>query len=199
ARLPGIDTQVAERIAALLGDLPLAVEQAAGYLTRTAVPPADYAMLLQNRLADMLHRGHVAERPGVTVANVWALTMARARAERPPAAELLDLCAYLDPEQIPLDLIITGADYLPVGPLRQATKDPLEWADTIGTLLGFSLARREGQTITIHRLNAAATRVSADPAMQSTMAMTVTRLLASTLPKTGIDLTVPARYQRHAE
>ncbi len=38
-RVPGIDPDTASTIADLLGDLPLAVEQAAGYLNQTATPP----------------------------------------------------------------------------------------------------------------------------------------------------------------
>ncbi|WP_235826261.1 NB-ARC domain-containing protein, partial [Candidatus Frankia alpina] len=88
-RIPGIDPDTASTIAGLLGDLPLAVEQAAGYLDQTATPPADYARLLTTRLGDMLTRGHVADRPGTTIANLWDLSVTRLRTTDPAAVALL--------------------------------------------------------------------------------------------------------------
>jgi hypothetical protein len=45
--VPAIDDQVADGIAELLGDLPLAVEQAGGYLATNGVPAVDYLRLLR--------------------------------------------------------------------------------------------------------------------------------------------------------
>ncbi|WP_322780440.1 TIR domain-containing protein, partial [Frankia sp. Cas4] len=44
-RFPALEPRVADRICELLGDLPLAVEQAAGYLDQTGTPPGEYADL----------------------------------------------------------------------------------------------------------------------------------------------------------
>ena len=195
-RVDGIDTGVAGRIVALLGSLPLAVEQAAGYLRQTGTPPADYVELLETRLGDMLRRGWVAERPGVTVANLWELSMARLRAERPAAAELLELCALCGPEPIPLDLVTGGVAVLADGPLRRAAGDLVEWADTAGALVGFSLARRDGTTLTVHRLIAAATRAGMDPARQTTADAALVRLVTATLPG---DVGNPAAWPRWRE
>jgi hypothetical protein len=70
-QFPALDPTVADRICALLGDLTLAVEQAAGYLDQTGTPPTAYADLLPGQLGDMLGEGKVADRPGVTVAVLW--------------------------------------------------------------------------------------------------------------------------------
>jgi len=54
-RVRGIDPRVAGRIVEMLGWLPLAVEQAAGYLRQTGMPPAEYAAA-----GGELARGHAA-------------------------------------------------------------------------------------------------------------------------------------------
>ncbi|WP_322780446.1 TIR domain-containing protein, partial [Frankia sp. Cas4] len=59
-RFPALEPTVADRICELLGDLPLAVEQAAGYLDQTDTPPGEYADLLADELGDMLTDGDVA-------------------------------------------------------------------------------------------------------------------------------------------
>ncbi len=76
-RFPAVDAPLATRIAHLLGCLPLALEQAIAYLAQTGLPAAEYADLLEARLGDMLRRGRVADRPGITIANLWELSMAR--------------------------------------------------------------------------------------------------------------------------
>nr|WP_235947876.1 FxSxx-COOH system tetratricopeptide repeat protein [Candidatus Frankia alpina] len=178
-RIPGIDPDTASTIAGLLGDLPLAVEQAASYLDQTATPPADYARLLTTRLGDMLTRGHVADRPGTTIANLWDLSVTRLRTTDPAAVALLDLCALCAPEPIPLTLFTDHPHLLSVAALREAAGDLLAWNDTVGTLIGYSLARRDPNSLILHRLTAAAIRTTMTP---TTTATTLIHLLCAVLP-----------------
>ncbi|MCK9877060.1 FxSxx-COOH system tetratricopeptide repeat protein, partial [Frankia sp. Ag45/Mut15] len=201
-RVAGIDATVAERIADLLGHLPLAIEQAVGYLRQSKMPPAEYATLLEGRLGDMLGRGTVAGRPGVTVANLWDLSMARLRDESPAAGELLELCAFCAPDPIPLDLITEGLTKLagrstepPDDPLSRAVTDPVTWADTVSALVAYSLVRRDGPTLTVHRLIAAATRAGMDPAGQKGADVTLLDLLAAGLPANIRDPATWPRWQ----
>ncbi|WP_307874237.1 FxSxx-COOH system tetratricopeptide repeat protein [Frankia sp. AgW1.1] len=182
ARVPGIGLEAAGRIVALLGFLPLAVEQAAGYLRQTGMPAVEYAALVESRLGDMLRRGRVADRPGVTVANLWALSMARLRAEAPAAGALLELCALCGPDPIPLDLVTGGTAELDEGPMRVAAADPVAWADTVGAVVGYSLARRDGAALTVHRLIAAATRAQMTPHDRAATEAAAVRLLAAAVP-----------------
>jgi tetratricopeptide (TPR) repeat protein len=182
-RLSAIDTPLATRIAHLLGCLPLALEQAIAYLAQTALPAAEYAGLLEARLGDMLRRGRVADRPNTTIANLWELSVARLRFQRPASVALLELCAVCAADPIPLDLVTGGVDELPEGSFPQAAKDPLEWADTVGALVGYSLARRDGRSLTVHRLTAAATRSALGPATELAVASAAARLLTAALPR----------------
>jgi hypothetical protein len=59
-RTPALTDNYADRLAELLGDLPLALEQAAAYLNQTQLPPDQYLDLLVTRTAEMHGRGRVA-------------------------------------------------------------------------------------------------------------------------------------------
>ena len=59
ARIPALGEELADKLAAELGDLPLAAAQAAGYLEQTDLPPADYLRRFRTRRADLLARGEV--------------------------------------------------------------------------------------------------------------------------------------------
>jgi len=130
----------------------------------------------------MLRRGRVADRPGVTVANLWGLSMARLRTESPAAGALVELCAFCGPDPIPLDLVPGGTAELAEGPLRTAAGDPVAWADTVGALVGYSLARRDGSALTVHRLIAAAARAEITPDGRAATEASLVRLLAAAVP-----------------
>ena len=55
-RVPGISDAGADRLAAALGDLPLAIAQAAGFVAGTAVSTGQYLRLLQTRAGQLLDR-----------------------------------------------------------------------------------------------------------------------------------------------
>src|SRR4029077_2066555 len=123
-----------------LGCLPLALEQAAAYLDQTQLPPAEYLELLQARAAEMHARGRPGDRPD-TIATLWDLSLERITAEDPAAVQLLDICAYLAPEPVPLDLFTAHPGQLPE-PLSSAAADPLAFTEAAGVLADYSLAKR---------------------------------------------------------
>src|SRR5262249_30183457 len=133
-----------------LGRLPLALEQAGAYLDRSGMPARDYLRLLRERAADLYARGQVSGRTD-TIATLWDLSLERAAAENPAAVQLLDLCAYLAPERIPLDLFTLHAGLLPE-PLAAAAADELAFNDAIGILVDYSLIKRTAAGLQVHRL-----------------------------------------------
>ena len=149
-RAPGLAEAQAGSLAARLGDLPLALDQAAAYLDQTGMPTEEYLRLLETRGADLHGRGHAASHPG-TVATVWSVSLDRLRATFPAAVQLLELCSWLAPGPIPLDVFTSHCDQLPQ-PLATAAADPVAFSDTVGALADYSLTRRAGATITVHRL-----------------------------------------------
>jgi tetratricopeptide (TPR) repeat protein len=149
-RAPALTDTEAGELAVRLGDLPLALDQAAAYLDQTGMPPEEYLQLLSTRSADLHRRGQAAGHPA-TVATIWSLSIDRLEDAAPAAVQILELCAWLAPEPIPLDLFTRHSGQLPE-PLASAAADPVAFADEIGALIGYSLARRSGGSIIVHRL-----------------------------------------------
>ena len=71
--------------------------------------------------------------------------------------QLLEICAYLAPEPVPLDLFTAHADLLPE-PLAAAAADPLAFNDALMVLVDYSLAKRTAAGLQLHRLVQATTR-----------------------------------------
>jgi hypothetical protein len=156
ARIPALSEELADKLAAELGDLPLAAAQAAGYLEQTDLPPADYLRQFRTRRATLLTRGEVIGYRG-RLDTTWAMSLERLRDQDPAAVQLLELTAFLAPEPIPLTLF-TGHPELLDEPLRGIAADPDVLADTVGALVGYSLARRSADGFQLHRLVAAVIR-----------------------------------------
>ena len=162
ARVRDLAADVALRIADGLGRLPLALEQAAAYLDRTGMPAEDYLRLLRTRAQDMYGRGTVPNRTE-TVATLWNLSFDRVAAESPAARQLLDVCAYLAPVGIPLDLFTRHPGELPE-PLASAVADPLTFSEDVAVTVDYSLGSRSGGELQVHRLVQGALRLRAQPA-----------------------------------
>jgi len=156
-RLPGLESGLADAIAAEVGDLPLALEQTAAYLEATGMPPQRWMRRFRARRAELLAKGHDLAYGG-TVDSAWTLALDRLATESPAAAQLLGLAAQLGPDPIPLALL-TGRPDLLNPPLADiAADDSLDLEDVLGAILGYALARREGDAIQLHRLVAAVIR-----------------------------------------
>ncbi|SDZ20852.1 Tetratricopeptide repeat-containing protein, partial [Geodermatophilus africanus] len=194
ARIPGMSEELADKLAAELGDLPLAAAQAAGYLEQTALPPADYLRRFRARRAGLLARGDVVGYHG-RLDTAWALSLERLRCEDPAAVRLLELAAFLAPDPIPLALF-TGHPELLDEPLRGIAADPDALADTVGALVGYSLARRSPDAFQLHRLVQAVIRHRLAPDRQQATAEQVVALLAAAFPGDPED---PASWPGYAQ
>jgi hypothetical protein len=177
ARIPAISDELADELAAELGDLPLAAAQAAGYLEQTDLPAGDYLRRFRTRRASLLARGEVVGYAG-RIDTAWALSLDRLRGEEPAAVQLLELAAFLAPEPIPLSLVGDHADLLDE-PLRSIAADPDALTDTVGALVGYSLARRHPDGFQVHRLVQAVIRHRLSPDRQQATAERVIMLLAA--------------------
>ncbi|MEU6702665.1 FxSxx-COOH system tetratricopeptide repeat protein [Streptomyces wuyuanensis] len=177
-RVPGTTAEVADRIAGQLGDLPLALEQAAGYMGYNRTAPEEYLSLLTSRLEEMIGQGEPANRPSVVVSTLWQLSVRRLETERPQAVWLLELCALLAPEPIPLDLFTGSPDVLDV-----PAADPLAWDTTVGALAGLGLARRGNASLVLHRLVQAAVRAGMPEAVRTEARVRLCRALLAAVPQ----------------
>jgi TIR domain-containing protein/tetratricopeptide repeat protein len=194
ARIPGMSEELADKLAAELGDLPLAAAQTAGYLEQTALPPADYLRRFREHRETLLARGDVVGYHG-RVDTAWALSLERLKCEDPAAVRLLELAAFLAPEPIPSTLF-TGHPELLDQPLRGIAADPDALADTVGALVGYSLARRSPDGFQVHRLVQAVIRHRLPPDRQQATAEQVVALLAAATPGDPDD---PANLAAYAQ
>jgi TIR domain/NB-ARC domain len=110
-RTVSTDNATLAELAEALGDLPLALEQAAAYLDETRISPAEYLALFREHGADLLALGEPLTTEQ-TVAATWQVALDQARAT-PGAQELLSLCAFLAPDDIPRSLLREHAEVLP--------------------------------------------------------------------------------------
>ena len=154
--------EVASRVAELLDHLPLAVEQATAYLERTGMDPPPTPTLADPAGRHACSAGADPQRGEKTVGTLWQLSLDRLAAANPAAVPLIEICAHLAPEPIPLDLFTGHASELPE-PLASTAADVLLFGETLGSLNDYSLLlSRTAETITFHRLLQAVVRRSAD-------------------------------------
>jgi tetratricopeptide (TPR) repeat protein len=140
-------------LAELLGDLPLALEEAAAYLEETGVGLGEYLGLVRERARELFGLDQPpADEHGDQrrVATVWSLSLDRVHQEAPAAEALLSLCAFLAPE-IPRGLPREQPQLLPEE-LAQAVSDPLAYNRMLAAVGRYSLATVTPTTVRVHRL-----------------------------------------------
>jgi tetratricopeptide (TPR) repeat protein len=181
----GHDDPAGEELAAALGDLPLALEQAAAYVEQTRTSLRDYLELFQERAGELLRLGEPTDYPH-TVATTWTLALGRLRAQAPAAEDLLAVCAYLAPDDIPRSLAAEHATVLP-DPLRQAVSDRLTFQRTLGALSRFGLVTVTKDSLAVHRLVQRAVREGLDQQARRRWAGVAVRLVSAAFPRDSDD------------
>jgi hypothetical protein len=154
------DRNAADTVAHELGDLPLALAQAAAYMTETGVGLAGYADLFRKARQELWGD----EKPPVGYPATVGATMAtdRLRAKEPLAVDLLSLCAFLAPEAVPRRLLTEHHSSLPEE-LGAAVAEPLCMNRLVAALRRYSLVEVTGEALSFHRLIQAAARDALGP------------------------------------
>ncbi|WP_197288168.1 FxSxx-COOH system tetratricopeptide repeat protein [Nocardia sp. NRRL S-836] len=149
----GLTDEKAEQIADVLGDLPLAIEQAASWLRGTGMNAAEYLSLFARKRAELLEAGMPLDYH-VPVAAAWNVSFDRLSEENPAALQLLQTCAFFAPEPIDRNIFI-DLDEIPVpDELAAALRDPLLLSEAMRQINRYSLAQIDPttNTIVLHRL-----------------------------------------------
>ena len=149
-RVPDLPEDVGEEIAGELGRLPLALEQAAAYLDRSAMPPGDYLGLLRQRAADLYAAGPGQRAPRDDRHAVGYHPGADQRRE-PGRGRAAGPVRLPGPGAHPAGPVHLHAELLPE-PLAAAAADQLAFNEVIGTLVDYSLAKRTQAGLQLHRL-----------------------------------------------
>ena len=178
--VPGLSADDADRLADALGDLPLAVAQAAGFIAETGIAAADYLDLLRTRAAELLTE-NVPDFYPRSLAAATQLIADRLAADDPAAAELANLCAFLGPEPVPEDLFTSVPGELP-GELAARAADPLAWRQALAQLARQSLARIDPRGLVMHRLTQAILRDRLTPAQAAAARACTEAILAAADP-----------------
>ncbi len=161
------DRNSAREISRILGGLPLALDQAGAYIEETACSLSDYLARYQKRRATLLNlrdfRGGVSTTHPQSVTATFTLALELIERTNPAAAELLRLCAFLQPDAIPESILLeSNADLGPI--LQPVAADPFMFDAAIAALRTYSLLRRNPgtRTLTLHCLVQAVLRDSMD-------------------------------------
>jgi DNA-binding SARP family transcriptional activator len=171
---------VAPRIAHALGHLPLALAQAAAYMEQTGLGAEQYLLLFLRRRGQLLERGVPDDHAG-TIAATWRLASAQLSTACPAATELIAVCAFLAPANIPLDLFRAGPGELPAE-LRAAVEDEVGLEDAIWYARRYSLISRDGDALAVHCLVQDVVIASMSDADRGAWRAMAVRLLAAYAP-----------------
>jgi TIR domain/NB-ARC domain len=143
------DLVAAQKLSHLMGNLPLALDQAGAYVDLVDVELADYLEYYHNsRLRPRLleQRGEPTMHHPDPVATTWNDSFAVIREHNPDAYSLLLLCSFLHHEVIPEEVIFKGAVALPI--FQTFAHDQLQRDAAFIALRKHSLLIRENQTKT---------------------------------------------------
>ncbi len=145
------DKKAAAELAKELGYLPLAMEQAGAYMETTGQSLAGYLKLFREQCETLLGHSAGCGDYGETVRTTWEISFNRVKEKSAAAAELLNLCAFLAPEDIPLEIVKQGAEHLPTA-LKEVAGNEVELDKAVAALIKYSLLERRDNLLSLHRL-----------------------------------------------
>ena len=166
----------ADRLADRLGDLPLALEQAAVWLSETAMGVEEYLQLFDEHERTNRQREAPAgqERRSETypasVAATWSIVFERLRVDALASLQLLELCAFFGPEPIPFRVLKFGHRVGLPEPLASSLADSIRRRRAVREIGRYALAKIDPalDTVQVHRLVQAVLRASVTPEQRRT-------------------------------
>lgn len=148
SRRPELTTEEANAVAGALGDLPLAVEQAAAWMAETGMPPSDYLALLEGGRAELADGGPTND---ITVAAAWGVALDRLDSG---AFELLSLLTYFDAGSVSRNNLRPVPNLETPQELAAVLSDPIALGGALRNLNRYSLVKidHSAGTLIVHRL-----------------------------------------------
>ncbi|MGI5455569.1 FxSxx-COOH system tetratricopeptide repeat protein [Streptomyces sp. CA-249302] len=156
-RGPEISDEDADRLAEALGDLPLAIEQAAAWHAETGMLVDEYLRLLNEKRVDLL-RGTAPLDNQHPVIAAWNISLDQLETKNPAAYQLLQVCSFYAPEPIARTLFARMPRGSIAPELDLALEDPIRLGQVIREIGRYSLARfnHRNNSLQMHRLVQAA-------------------------------------------
>jgi Effector-associated domain 2/Tetratricopeptide repeat/vWA-MoxR associated protein middle region 0/NB-ARC domain len=195
-RNPDLTRDEADRLAEALGDLPVAVEQAAAWRAATGMPVDEYLELLESKRIELLDASPSPDYRK-SVAAAWQVSLDKLHDINPGALQLLQVCSFLAPEPINRALF-AGSPTAPITPeLDALLSDTFKLSRAIRDVQRYALARIDHRTNTlqIHRLIQAVLIASLDESDEATLRRGAHTLLANGNPNNPDSRADWPRYQ----
>ena len=174
------DEQSALELAKELGNLPLALAQASAYIRKTGCSIQRYLELFKDYQKDLLAERIEGSDYPYTIITTWRLALEQIESTFPAAQTLLNLCAFLAPDDIPLELFRRNSEELPEN-LRFSVLNPLDFENTIAVLQDYSLVQRNKDALSLHRLVQFVTRDRMSDISKKQIFKVVLRLMSKTV------------------
>jgi tetratricopeptide (TPR) repeat protein len=196
-RVPGLAPPEAIRVAEALGNLPLAVEQAAAWLAETGIPAVTFLEQLETEAARVLSMSQPADYPH-PVAVTWNLSLGQLQESSPASVRLLQLCAFFAPEPISMQLLYSDEMTESLLPYDDTLREKLVLGRVIQEIGRFALAKADqaNNTIQVHRLVQAVIRSQMTQEEQDQACHEVHRILVGARPRQG-DVDDPENWIRY--
>ncbi|WP_244295354.1 FxSxx-COOH system tetratricopeptide repeat protein [Micromonospora orduensis] len=170
AHHPMLNPGQADELADALGDLPLALVQAASFLTETGMSTQEYRQALTSQAGEVLGEGRPVSYPRSLAATI-AVSSGRLADIDPASLGILRLCAFLAPAPVPVELLAaivqfeaaTQDDSWGLTPLAAVIDKPLARARSVARIGDYGLAKVSVEGISVHRLVQAVLRDQLGP------------------------------------
>ena len=165
--------------------LTLALDQAGAYIEETKCGLVDYLELYRSQGPALLaRRGKYARAHPASVMGTFSLLFKAVAQVSPVALELLYLCAFLQPDAIPREMIEQGVSALE-GPLHALAAETIALYDALAVLREYSLVQchNDPTVLGIHRVVQAILSEELMPRQRHRWAAQVVRLVNRAFPE----------------
>ncbi|MEU6349561.1 FxSxx-COOH system tetratricopeptide repeat protein [Streptomyces sp. NPDC047072] len=200
-RAPRLNEAEADQLAEALEDLPLLLDQTAGWLNDSDLSVREYIDLLEGGIdSDVVKVS--ADFP-LAFQTAWSILLNKLRETVPESVDLLRLCTFFAPGVVPVHLLReTPHEGLPAR-IADLVDDPLLWNRAINQLRRYSVVRVEpadtesyGESLYLHRRVHQIVRQGMPEADRAEFVDVVRQALAAADPRRPTD---PDRWPVYAE
>jgi tetratricopeptide (TPR) repeat protein len=193
----------ADQLAERLGDLPLALEQAAAMRSATRISVSEYLRLLGQQATVVLDQGRPSDYPE-TVASAFAVTFNQVKRDSAGTAQLLAMLSCLSAEPVSLTLLRAADESIIQPPLGRLLGQEASLRDAVRLLRSFGLitAVDADQRVQVHRLVQLIVRDSLTPVERDQAYANARRLLVAAnpgLPDSTLTWEMHAQIGPHVE
>ncbi|MEU7068622.1 FxSxx-COOH system tetratricopeptide repeat protein [Streptomyces narbonensis] len=187
----------ADKLAEALGDLPLAIEQAAAWQAVTGMAVPEYLRLINEKIAELMLELVPSPDYPMSVAAAWDVSLRQLEQRNPAALQLLQVCSFFAPEPISRSLFNNSRSTTIAPELDDTLRHPIKLGRAIREINVYALARIEHRhdTIQLHRLVQAVLVNRMSPQQQADMRHGAHLLLADANPNSPGSRELWPRYQ----